>query len=288
MKELKVAKKAARKAGKLILQYYEKSFRVKMKGLIDPVTEVDEKVQTLIVDIIRKEFPHDQFLAEEGDLAETKSVQADSVPVDSDKSKKLNLRDQRRWIIDPIDGTTNFTHGYPCFCVSIAFERNSCLEAGVIYQPILDELFFAQRGKGAYLKTSKRKKRQLQVSPREKLIESLLVTGFPYNHNDLHTNNLPLFCDLMKSSRAVRRDGSAAMNLAYVACGRFDGFWELGLKAWDVAAGLLLVQEAGGELHELSQRRHGGFLRDFLVSTPGIRKEFQQHLLSSYQKHIGN
>ncbi len=230
MKELKVALQAGMAASKLIRSYWGKDFKVRKKGEINLVTEVDEKAQATIVRMIQKAFPKDAILAEEGDLAKTKTA-------------------ERRWIIDPLDGTTNFAHSYPCFCVSIAFEENGVIKVGVIVDPTRKEVFHAVRGRGAFLN-----KKRIKVSNRKVLRESLLVTGFPYDWTNPAFDNRPLFLHFLLKAQAVRRDGAAALDLAYVACGRFDGFWELGLSPWDVAAGWLLITEAGGEVRHLSGR----------------------------------
>ena len=230
MKELKVALSAARTASKIITKFYGKKFKVKRKGEIDLVTEVDERAQKEICRVIWKSFPKDAILAEEFELSKTAGA-------------------ERRWIVDPIDGTTNFAHGYPKFCVSIAFEKMGELECGVILDPVMKEVFTAARGKGAFLNG-----KRLRISKAETLKESLLVTGFPYDLDDPRKNNIPFFLHMIRKAQAIRRDGSAALNLAYIAAGRFDGFWELGLNAWDVAAGVLLVREAGGEVRHITGR----------------------------------
>ncbi len=212
---------------KILSHYYEKKVSVRKKGRTNLVTEVDEKVQKAIIKEIKKNFPDDAILAEEGDFSTTRSA-------------------KRRWIIDPLDGTTNFAHGYPCFCVSVAFEEDGIVRVGVIHDPNRKEVFHAVKGKGAFLN-----KKKIRVSEPKALEDCLLVTGFPYDLQNSSINNLPLFCHMLMYARAVRRDGSAALNLAYVAAGRFDGFWELGVKAWDVAAGLLLIREAGGAVQPL-------------------------------------
>ncbi len=231
MKELKVCIEAAAAAAKLISGYTGKKFKIKHKGETNLVTEVDEKAQKAIVKVIRKHFKNDAILAEEGDLSTTATA-------------------ERRWIVDPIDGTTNFAHGYPKFCVSIAFERNGEIQAGVIHDPNLKEVFSAARGKGAFCN-----KRRIRVSTAaETLKQSLLVTGFPYDLDNPLYDNVPYFLHFLRKVQAVRRDGSAALNLAYVAAGRFDGLWELSLKPWDYAAGILLVKEAGGKVSHMSGR----------------------------------
>ena len=186
------------------------------------VTEIDKKAEQLIIDKIRKRYPHHDFLAEESGSHKTVS--------------------DYKWIIDPLDGTTNFTHGLPIFCTSIALEHKGELLLGAIYDPSSDELFTAEKDKGAYLNN-----RRIRVSQTNKLIESLIVTGFPYDIKTNPDNALQHFSNVVMESQGVRRLGSAALDLSYVACGRFDGFWEVTLNPWDMAAGVLFVQEAGGK-----------------------------------------
>lgn len=254
MKELDVAIKAAWKAGALIMTYYGKNFKVRHKGQINLVTEVDEKAQACIYKIINKEFPKDSVLGEEGNLSTTKPA-------------------KRRWIVDPLDGTTNFAHAYPKFGVSIAFERDGKLECGVIYDPVMKECFYARRNKGSFLNGKK-----IFVSKETKLDQSLLVTGFPYDLKNPKTNNLPLFEHFLFKAQAIRRDGSAALNLAYIACGRFDGFWELDLKAWDVAAGILLVKEAEGQIRNITNRKHQGLYSDLIAGNASLCRKMKMEI----------
>jgi myo-inositol-1(or 4)-monophosphatase len=231
-KEKAVALRAAKVGAAILLKYFEKKIDVRKKGRINLVTEVDERAQKAIIAEIKKTFKDDAILAEEGDFAKTKAH-------------------PRRWIIDPLDGTTNYAHGFPCFCVSIAFEENGVVQVGVIHNPMLQEVFVSVKGRGAHLLRPKMKPRRLKVSEPKSLENCLLVSGFPYDLQDSSTNNLSLFCHMLFYSRAVRRDGSAALNLAYTAAGRFDGFWELEVKPWDVAAGILMIREAGGSIYNL-------------------------------------
>ena len=228
---LELAVRLARAAGKLQRDRYETHFEVQTKTTpINLVTEVDHACEKLVVEGIAAERPGDAVLAEEGS------------GLDRDDA-------EWRWVIDPLDGTTNYAHGYPRFCVSIGVEHESVRTLGVVYDPLLDELYTAVRGRGAW-----RNGRQLRVSTTASLGDALLATGFAYDVRRSAVDNLDHFAALVKRSRAVRRDGSAALDLCYVAAGRFDGFWELKLHPWDVAAGLLIVEEAQGRTSDL----HGG------------------------------
>ena len=226
---LEIAIRAAREAGELLRANMGRRIEVSHKGPIDLVTEVDIASEKLIKSIISTHYPRHAVLGEEAGL---------SGPADAS---------DYRWIVDPLDGTTNYAHGYPCFCVSIAVEHKGEVEIGVVYDPTRDELFVAERGGGATLNS-----RKITVSETPALERSLLVTGFPYNISLKQFTNLGHFHDFSLNCQAVRRDGSAALDLCYVACGRFDGFWELALSAWDTAAGTLLVREAGGRTTNFS------------------------------------
>ena len=212
---------AARIAGRYQKYRFASALNIEMKGDKDLVTEVDKESERLIVDHLLSRFPNHDIVAEE------------SVYPQSDSPF--------RWIIDPVDGTTNYAHGYPWFCSSIGLELEGELIAGVIYNPVYDELFTATKGGGAHLNGVR-----LSVSTRAPLKNSLLGTGFPYDCATDPANNFANFVAFQKKARGIRRAGAAALDLAYVAAGRLDGFWELKLKAWDVAAGVLMVREAGG------------------------------------------
>lgn len=214
----------AREAGKYQLSRLNTVLNVEHKGTIDLVTEVDKTSEAMIVAHLRKHFPAYDVLAEEGSNTSSNS--------------------DHKWIIDPLDGTTNFTHGYPLFCVCIALEHKGEIVLGVIYEPNRDEMFTAEKGKGAFCNG-----RPIHVSAQAELQQSLLVTGFAYNfRQEEKFNNFNHFRNFMNNSLAVRRDGVAGVDLCYVACGRYDGFWELYLKPWDIAAGSLIVTEAGGNV----------------------------------------
>lgn len=221
---LEVAIDAALAAGKIQRERSDKIGKIHFKGEIDPVTEVDLLCEKEIIGRIKKRYPDHDFLAEESGASAT--------------NNKRN-----KWIIDPLDGTVNYAHGYPCYCVSIGFEHEGEVVAGVIYNPSLDELFVAEKGKGATLNS-----KPISVSSISSLKQSLLVTGFAYDVKHTTNDNLKHFGNFIKESQAVRRPGSAAMDLCYTAMGRFEGFWEMKLHPWDVAAGYLIVNEAGGKV----------------------------------------
>jgi len=215
----------ARAAGHLLLEKYGRITVVTKKGDYNLVTEADLASEALIIDRIKSHYPRHTILAEES---------GDTVVIDGDSRWK--------WIIDPLDGTTNFAHSYPCFCVTLALEHDGELVIGVTYDPTRNELFTAEKGQGASLNF-----KPIRVSTTEKLSEALVVTGFPYDFKEKSDFARHLHSFLM-ASRGVRRDGSAAIDMAYIACGRFDGFWEEGLNPWDVAAGVLMIAEAGGRV----------------------------------------
>ncbi len=218
---LEAAVEAALSAGAYQRYRFASPLDVDMKGDKNLVTEVDRESERLIVERLLERFPGHNIVAEEGDYPQGASP--------------------FRWIIDPLDGTTNYTHSFPWFCVSIALESAGEPVAGAIYNPMHDELFTAVKGGGAYLNG-----RRLHVSARSPLQNTLLGTGFPYDCASDPANNFSNFIIFQKAARGIRRAGAAALDLAYVAAGRLDGFWELKLKPWDVAAGVLLVREAGG------------------------------------------
>ena len=224
---LQAAVEMALESGRIQKESFSKDFAVHHKGEINLVTDIDIACQEKIISMIGRSFPDDDIIAEE----------------------KSNTYDgsKNRWIIDPVDGTTNYAHGYPFFCTSIAYEANGRVIAGVVYNPIMNELFFASAGKGAYLNGDR-----INVSRVADLKKSLLSTGFPYDIKTNPDNNIDHFVNFLYNAQAIRRDGSAALNLSYVACGRFDGFWELHLNAWDLAAGALILEEAGGRVTDLA------------------------------------
>jgi myo-inositol-1(or 4)-monophosphatase len=211
----------AREAGALLMSYFDRNIKIEYKGDVDLVTAADRASEKLIVERLQARWPQHGIVGEEGTRSD---VEADY-----------------RWFVDPLDGTTNFAHGYPVFCVSIALARkDDQLEAGVLYDPTRDELFAAERGSGATLNG-----KPIHVSRTARLAESILGTGFP-SHKRHQNPNIHLYQQITLRSHGVRRAGSAALDLANVAAGRYDGFWEFNLNPWDTAAGVLIVQEAGG------------------------------------------
>jgi myo-inositol-1(or 4)-monophosphatase len=224
---LRLAEKAAREAGRMLRQGMSQRREISFKGAVDLVTNFDQKSQEMILSRLSRAFPDHDFLAEEG-LRREKS--GDFL-----------------WIIDPLDGTTNYAHRFPVFCVSIALEFQGRVVLGLVYDPLREEIFRAAETEGAYLNGKK-----IQISPVDDLNRSLLATGFPYDLRESRVNNVIHFNNFLVRAQAIRRCGSAALDLCYVACGRFDGFWELKLKPWDVAAGALMVKEAGGRLSDFS------------------------------------
>ena len=251
-----VARDAALKAGGILRENIHGLREITYKGDINLVTEMDMRSERTIVEMLHGAFPDHGVVAEE----ETKLCNASGYT----------------WVIDPLDGTTNYAHGYPCFAVSIALKHEEDVILGVVYDPMRDELFTARKGLGAYLNG-----KQIKVSAVDALIKSLLATGFPYDRKVSDKNNLSYFCDLLMASQEVRRDGSAALDLCYVAAGRLDGFWELKLKPWDVAAGSLVVNEAGGLVSDLSGNRFDMHDEEILASNGRIHRQMIKVLLKS-------
>ncbi len=216
----------AREAGSLLMTYFARRVKIEYKGEADLVTEADRASEALITGRIHARWPRHSVLAEEG--------------------TRTQGAGEYQWYVDPLDGTTNFAHGFPVFCVSLAVEHQGKRVAGVIYDPTRDELFAAERGSGAYLNS-----RRVHVSKVAKLEECLVATGFP-SHKRHKNPNIHFYHQITLRTHGVRRAGSAALDLAGVACGRFDGFWEFNLNPWDTAAGVLLVEEAGGQVTDFS------------------------------------
>lgn len=244
MEFIKTAVDAALKGGEVLLSRLGSSNNVRFKDTINLVTEADLLSEQAVVSVIKESYPDHQIMGEEGVANGGES--------------------DHKWIIDPLDGTTNYAHGYPVFSVSIALEVKGEVVAGVVYNPILKELFRAEKGKGAFLND-----RKLQVSKTGKLIDSLLSTGFPYVRMTGGPTNLAYFNKVIMNCQEIRRDGSAALDLCYVAAGRFDGYWELMLKPWDDAAGMLMVTEAGGKVTDLKGGPYSIY-SDEILATNGL------------------
>jgi myo-inositol-1(or 4)-monophosphatase len=248
---LNIAIEAAKTAGKILKQNAGKARDIRLKDgeSKNLVTEIDRKSEEQIISILKRHYPHHEILAEES-------------------GRQQGTSSEYRWIIDPLDGTTNFTHGFPVFCVSIALEIRNEIVLGVIYDPNFDELFTAEKGKGAYLNGKK-----MRVSRISRLKESLLVTGFPYNINDNPNHTIERFVNFLMHAQAVRRMGSAAIDLAYVAAGRYEGFWEVDLNPWDMAAGILLVTEAGGSVSSFAGETFSIYGKEIIASNGLIHDE---------------
>jgi myo-inositol-1(or 4)-monophosphatase len=244
-KEINVAKEAASTAGKILIRLFGRVSHVTKKGTIDLVTEADFQSEKTVIDIIRSYFPRDSVLSEE--LGE------------HDRSSS------RTWIIDPLDGTTNFVHGFPFFAVSIALEINGELVAGVILNPFMGELFEAAKGTGSFLNSN-----PIAVSGTPNLEDALLATGFPYDIQERADEVLNRFRKMLVVSQGVRRPGSAALDMCYVAAGRLDGFWEEGLKPWDTAAGMIIIEEAGGKLSNFRGEHYTPYRNSIVAANPFI------------------
>jgi myo-inositol-1(or 4)-monophosphatase len=252
----KAATEAARAAGKLLRS--RASFRKKItyKGKVNLVTQVDTLSERMIIKYLSARFPDHSFLAEESGIRKSSSG--------------------FQWVIDPLDGTTNYAHGYPIYSVSIALRHFESTVLGVVYDPNLDELFGAMESCGAFLNGER-----IRVSTTGSLSRSLLATGFPYDVRESSNNNLNHFSNFAVRAQAVRRGGSAALDLCHLASGRFDGFWELKLEAWDTAAGALIVKEAGGKVTDFTAGRFDIFKKEILASNGRIHREMLETLALS-------
>lgn len=238
---LNFAIRAAKDAGRLLRDRVGTRIDIDHKGSIDLVTDVDLASEKLIREAISTYYPRHEILGEEGGLSESDS--------------------EYRWVVDPLDGTTNYAHGYPTFCVSIALECKGEVVVGVVYDPMRDELFSAERGGGAALNN-----RPIHVSKTAELMQGLLSTGFPYDIKSSKLTNLDHWANFAMNAQALRRDGAAALDLCYVACGRFDGFWELNLAPWDTAAGALIVTEAGGRVTNFTDGPFSNYKPEIVAS----------------------
>ena len=259
---MNIAVRAARNAGTVLLRYFEHadSLTVSSKGLNDFVSEVDRAAEQAIIQVLQKAYPNHAILAEESGA---------------------RSGDDYQWVIDPLDGTTNYLHGFPHFAVSIALKHKGVLEQGLVFDPLRNEMFTATRGAGAQLND-----RRLRIAQRKGLPGALLGTGFPYRDQSQMTAYLGMFQALAKETAGIRRPGAASLDFAYVAAGRLDGFWELGLAEWDMAAGALLVKEAGGTVSDIAGGRRfletgnviAGNLKVHGAMVQTIRPHLNEHL----------
>jgi len=250
---LKSASDIAQAAGKILLGYLGRDLKIAYKGPGNLVTEADKKSEEYIVQRLHALYPDHQILAEEGKGVENPSAW--------------------KWVIDPLDGTTNFAHGFPAFCVSIGLEVDGEIKIGVVYDPVRSHLFSASHGKGAWLNGN-----VIQVSSVASLSKSLLVTGFAYDARENEKNNFDHFIDFTLRSHGVRRTGSAAIDLCYVALGWFDGYWELKLSPWDTAAGSLIVKESGGVVSNFKGEPFSFYMKEIIASNGKIHQEMIQTL----------
>ncbi len=255
MKEfLKEAIAVALKSGEMIRRHVGKAKDISFKGAADLVTDVDKRSEALIKSYLAKKFPTHQFLGEEGGGDRTGCAY--------------------RWVVDPIDGTTNFVHDLPYFSVSIALESDCKPVLGVVYDPVHNELFHAVKGGGAFLN-----KKSIKVSKVKELKQSLLCTGFAYELKDTRDSNVEHFVDFLLAAQAIRRLGSASLDMCYVACGRFDGYWEVGLKPWDTAAALIILKEAGGKATKFNGSPYSHYDQEILVSNGLLHKKMEDVLM---------
>jgi myo-inositol-1(or 4)-monophosphatase len=257
---LRATSAVAVEAGSLLKKSASKERSVRYKGRVDLVTEMDVKSERLIVSRLRHELPGASFLAEEGSAVESAS--------------------EFKWIIDPLDGTTNYAHGFPVWCVSIALESAGEMALGCVFDPTRDELFTAITGAQAKLNG-----KPISVSRQTRLDQSLLATGFPYDIRTSKVNNLVHFADFARTAQGIRRAGSAALDICYLAMGRFDGFWELKLHPWDSAAATLIVRQAGGKVSDFAGQPYSIY-GDTLLATNGkihrqMMKVLEQNLTTS-------
>jgi myo-inositol-1(or 4)-monophosphatase len=256
---INIAVRAARSAGNILLRYFDRvdTLNIQSKGMNDFVSEVDRAAEQAIIEVLRKAYPSHSILAEETGAQEGNEFQ---------------------WIIDPLDGTTNYLHGFPQFSISIALKHRGVLDQAVVFDPLKDEMFTASKGSGALLND-----RRVRVTDRKGLNGALLGTGFPFRDQTHLDAYLGMLKALIKDTAGIRRPGSAALDLAYVAAGRLDGFWELGLSEWDTAAGALLVREAGGTVTDVS----GGdrYLESGNIVAGGLK--LHRAMLGEIKPHLG-
>ena len=258
-KFLEAAVEAAREAGELLMHEFDRPQQLTYKGEVDIVTEADRRSEALIVGQLRRKFPEHAILGEEGGASGSNEA-------------------AYQWLVDPLDGTTNFAHGFPVFAVSIGLLENGEPLVGAVYNPVTRELFSARRGEGAY-----RGEKRIRVSTVRSLSKSLLATGFP-TRKRTQNPNIHYYWEFTLRSHGVRRAGSAALDLCSVACGQFEGFWEFGLKPWDTGAGVLLVREAGGMVTDFSERSYHPGDSELLATNGLIHDEMRELALEIKQR----
>ena len=238
-------------AGKTLMKYFRGDFKIENKEGSELLTTADKESEELIISAINKEYPDIEIIAEE--------------------TNPENRQLKEAFIIDPLDGTNNFSYGIPVFSISLAYQLNGGLKIGVVYDPVHEELFHAEKGKKAFLNDS-----VISVSKRDKLNDSILATGFPYIKKTEKDSNIPEFSSLLMKARGIRRLGSAALDLCYVACGRLDGYWEKGLKIWDLSAGGLIVEQAGGKVTNFLGNEWDHMCDNIIASNGLIHSEIQK------------
>ena len=254
-KEISVARSAAQNAGRILKKMFGNINHIEKKGEVDLVTDADLRSEKAIIDIITRHFPNDTIISEE--------------------SGSLHHIPHRRWIIDPLDGTTNFAHRFPFYAVSIALEIDHDIILGIVFNPQMDEHFEAVKGMGAFHNNL-----PVTVSHIPTLNDALLATGFPYTIRDRAARIFYLFEKMLRCTQGIRRPGSASLDLCYVAAGIFDGFWEEGLKPWDTAAGSIIVREAGGQLSDFHGNPYSPYLNTIVASNARIHRAMLEVLNS--------
>ncbi len=245
--------KALYESAKILKEYFGRGFKIESKDVISNlVTEVDKKSEEKIIEIIKKDFPEHDILSEE--------------------VGKVGTASDTKWIIDPIDGTINYAHSIPLCCISIGIEYKGEILMGGVFNPFSDEMFFSEKGKGAFLNN-----REIRVSDESELSKSLLVTGFPYDPSK-NPNSLKTFAEFLSIDVPVRRLGSAALDICWTACGRFDGFWEFNLNPWDVSAGYLILKEAGGMVTDFKGNNYSIYSKQILATNGKIHDQMLTHI----------
>jgi myo-inositol-1(or 4)-monophosphatase len=255
-----VLEEAADESAKILLENFDTDFKIgRKKDYTDLVTEVDKKSEARIIEVIHSRFPLHNVLSEE--------------------IGNLNMESDYVWIVDPIDGTVNYAHTVPVFCISIALEIKKEVKLGMVYNPVSGERFFSEAGKGAYLG-----ERKISVSNISSLKDGLLVTGFPYGAKNNLDHCIDHFNNFIKFGLPIRRLGSAALDMCYVAAGRFEGFWEVSLNPWDVAAGYLILKEAGGKITDFTGNRYSIYNKQLLATNGKVHDQMIEVLAKAYNE----